>query len=174
VAENAIQQARALLLLQRVPDAVAAAQLAVSKAADCHGILHDLAVALALLERGRALAATGDIAAAQADYARAAALGTRVHSIDPVSWPLFLFDSMRLAETLGHHADAVRDARALIAALDRADASPTHPWRIEAQLLLASMPGAAAPDRAAIEAALAKISRWPVGVRLQRKSSQAR
>ena len=174
VAENAIQQARALLLLQRVPDAVAAAQLAVSKAADCHGILHDLAVALALLERGRALAATGDIAAAQADYARAAALGTRVHAIDPVSWPLFLFDSMRLGETLGHHANAVRDARALIAALDRADASPTHPWRIEAQLLLASMPGAAAPDRAAIEAALAKISRWPVGVRLQRESSQAR
>jgi serine/threonine-protein kinase len=173
VAENAAQQARALLLLQRAPDAVAAAQIAVSKADDCHeGILHDLAVALALLERGRALAAAGDVSAAQADYARAAALDARVHAIDPVSWPLFLLDSMRLAETLGHHADAVRDARALIVALDRAAALPAHPWRLEAQLLLASAPGAAPPNQAAIEAALAKIGQWPVGVRLARMRAQ--
>ena len=176
VVENELQQVRALLLLQRAPDAVAAAQLAVSKAADCHaGTLHDLVVALALLERGRALAAAGDVAAAQADYARAAALGARVHAIDPVSWPLFLFDSMRLAETLGHHADAVRDARALIAALDRADALPTHPWRLEAQLLLAaqSQRDAASILTPSFDAALARIQPWPVGARLARLRAQA-
>ncbi len=167
---------RALLLLQRAPDAVVAAQLAATQAADCRdGILHDLVVALASLERGRALAAAGEVSAAQADHARAMALGARVHAIDPLSWPLFLFDSMRLSETLGHHADAVRNAKALIAALDRAQALPTDPWRLEAQLLLASStPGAAVPDRAAIEAALAKVGKWPVGARLERMNAQMR
>ncbi len=157
-------------------DAVAAAQRTVSEAADCHdGVLHDLVVALAWLERGRAMVAAGDAPAAQADYARAAALGARVHAIDPLSWPLFLFDSMRLAETLGHHAEALRDANALIAALDRAQALPTHPWRLEAQLLLAaSTPAAATMDRAAIDAAIARIGNWPVGGRLERLRAQMR
>jgi hypothetical protein len=61
-----------------------------------------------------------------------------VYADDPLSWPLFLIESMRLASALGHADAAAHDARSLIAALDRADALPTHPWRLEARQLLAS------------------------------------
>lgn len=175
VVENRIQQVRALLLLQRGPEAVAAGQSAVTEASGCQAaILRDLVMALAVLERGRALAATGDASLAQVDYARATALGGRVHAIDPLSWPPYLIDSMRLARSLGHAGDAAADARMLIAALDRAQALATDPWRLEAQLLLASEPGGSGLDDAALDAPLARIQGWPVGARLARMRASVR
>ncbi|MBS0382669.1 MAG: serine/threonine protein kinase [Proteobacteria bacterium] len=174
--ENEIQQVRAFLQLQRMPEAVGAGQSAVAEADRCRdGVLHDLALALATLERGRTLAAAGDAAAAQVDYANAMALGERVHASDPLSWPLFLVDSMHLAQSLGHHDDAVRHARTLVAALDRAQALPTHPWWLEAQLVLVgTVPrGSTVPDIGAIDAAIAKIGNWPVSARLARMRAAA-
>jgi serine/threonine-protein kinase len=139
IAWSDLQQARAELMLQRAADAVVTSSHALDDGSTCHrDIVRDVTVALAGLVHGRALAAAGDTAGAEAAYAKAAAQDATVYADDPLSWPLFLIESMRLASALGHADAAVHDARSLIAALDRADALPTHPWRLEARQLLAS------------------------------------
>ena len=168
IAWSELQQARAELLLH-AQDASASAAHALEDGATCRrDMVREVTVALAGLVRGRALVAAGDTAGAAAAYARAAAQNARVHADDPLSWPLFLTESMRLASALGHTGDAARDAHLLLAALDRAEASPSHPWRLEARLTLAGVaPGSDAPiDGPAFDAALGKIRAWPVGMRL--------
>jgi hypothetical protein len=166
-----MQQARAELLLQRPQDASASAAHALDDGADCHReIIRDVTVALAQLVHGRALAATGDTAGAEAAYAKASVQNAPVHADDPLSWPLYLTESMRLASALGHTDAAARDAHLLLAALDRAEAPATHPWRLEAQLSLASWSSGngdiAAMGGPVFDAALGRIRTWPVGARL--------
>ncbi len=174
-AETAIQQTRALLLLARPAEALSASQSAVTAANACReGILHDLALALAELERARALWGAGAAAAAQAEYLHVAEMSERVHAIDPLSWPIFLIDSMRLAQALGRHDDAMRDARALIAALARAQALTTHPWRLEAQLLLMGAHDEGMSPEATLDAQIAQIEHWPIGKRLARQHASLR
>jgi len=170
LAWSELQQARARLLLQQPQDAAATAARSLDDGADCHDMEREVTVALAGLERGRALAAAGDAAGAEAAYAKAAARNAQVHADDPLSWPLYLAGSMRLASALGHADAATHDAQLLLAALDRAKALPSHPWRLEAQLTLASAtPGAGSAvtiDWPAFDAALGRIRAWPVGARL--------
>jgi len=171
IAWSELQQARAELLLQRSQDAGASAAHALDDGGDCHReIIRDVTVALAELVHGRALAATGDTAVAEAAYAKASAQNAPVHADDPLSWPLYLIESMRLASALGHTDAAARDAHLLLTALDRAEAPATHPWRLEAQLSLASPSSGrgdvAAVDGPAFDAALGRIHVWPVGARL--------
>jgi tetratricopeptide (TPR) repeat protein len=124
---------RAQLLLGLPGDAADSGAKAVADGGQCRrAIVRDVTVVLAELAHARALAALGDIDAAAADYARTTAMDATLHHDDPLSWPLYLVQSMRLAETLGRGDDAARFAHALTGALDRADALPTHPWRIEA------------------------------------------
>ena len=174
IAWNEQQQAGAELQLQRAKDAAATAAQAVDDGNSCHrDIVRYVTVALADLVHGGALAAMGNMAGAEAAYAKASVLDAQVHADDPLSWPLFLTASMRLAGTLGHTDDAVRDAHRLIAALDRAEALPSHPWRLEAQLLLAdNLPGsadAAAIDTPVFDVELGAIRGWPVGARLAQR-----
>ncbi|UGB37781.1 serine/threonine-protein kinase [Frateuria soli] len=169
VAWSELQQARAQLLLHQPRVAAAAAAQAQADAATCDRS-REVTLALAVIVRGRALAAAGDRAGAGAAYARTAAWNARVHTDDPLSWPLYLVEATRLASALGHDDAAARTARQLIAALDRAQAPSSHPWRLEAQLTLAARtpgPGhAAAVDTPAFDAALGRIRGWPVGARL--------
>jgi serine/threonine-protein kinase len=170
IAWTEIQQARAALLLGNRAGAAAVSQSAIGDGAACRRkIVRDVTVTLAELARARALAALGDKAGAEALYARTSPRSALMHADDPLSWPQFLSQSMRLAAALGHSGAAADDARLLLAALDRANALPTHPWRLEAQLLLAGQAPAHDPatfDARAFDAALAKIRAWPVGVRL--------
>ncbi|MCX7514496.1 serine/threonine-protein kinase [Frateuria hangzhouensis] len=163
IAWSELQQARARLLLQHPQAAAAHAARALADGASCHRG-RDVSLALAELAHGRALAATGDTRGAEAAYARAAASNARVHADDPLSWPLYLIESTRLARALGHGGAAARDARQLVAALDRAQAPSSHPWRLESQLTLAAV----AVDDPAFETALGRIRHWPVGTRLAR------
>jgi serine/threonine-protein kinase len=100
----------------------------------------DAHVALAELAHGRALAAAGDHDGAAADYVQAMKMAASVHHNEPPHWPLYLAQSMRLAETLGLHADAIRHARDLIRTLDQAQALPAHPWRAQALALIGATP----------------------------------
>ncbi|HEV2622312.1 MAG TPA: serine/threonine-protein kinase [Frateuria sp.] len=169
IAWSELQQARAQLLLHQPQEAAAAAARAFDDGAACHTGT-DVTQILAGLERGRALAAAGDRAGAEAAYAAAAASNARVHADDPLSWPLYLIEATRLAGSLGHGDEAARTARQLLGALDRAQASPSDPWRLEAELTLADAGAAAhaatASDGPALDAALGRIRSWPVGVRL--------
>lgn len=170
IAWTEIQQARAALMLDDRANAAMVSQRAMDDGAECHRqIVRDVTVTLAELAHGRALAAAGDDAGAAAIYARTSVRSALMHADDPLTWTQFLVESMRLAAALGHAHVAANDARVLLGALDRAKALPTHPWRLEAQLLLAgqaSASDAAAFDAKALDAALAQIRPWPVGVRL--------
>ena len=168
LAWSELQEARAQLLLQQPRDAAANAARALDDGATCTRS-GDVTLALAGLVHGRALAALGETAAAEAAYARASALNARVHAEDPLSWPPYLIEATRLANALGHRDLAMRTAQPLLAALDRAQAPPDAPWRLEAQLTLAAAgdPRAVAlVDTPAFAAALGRIHAWPVGVRL--------
>ncbi|MGH7248246.1 MAG: hypothetical protein ACREH9_09095, partial [Pseudomonadota bacterium] len=177
IAWSELQSSRAVLLGQPALQAAVISQQAIDDGITCHrDIVRDVTVTLAQLEHGRALAAIGDVQGAQAAYAKAEAMNARTHADDPLSWPLYLIESMRLAAALDHKDDAVGDARALITALDRAEAVPMHPWRLEAQLWLAgssSTPRDSA-EAARIDAALARIRNWPVGARLADMRARAR
>lgn len=175
MAWTGIERSRAELMLQHAADAEASGASALDGAARCRReIVRDVTMALAVLAHGRAQAAAGDVAGAEAARLQAAALAAKVHADDPLSWPLYLVESMRLARALDHPDMAADDARRLIAALDRAQAPPTHPWRLEAQLMLATAPPLGTPEGRAFDAALASIRRWPVGVRLaQMRADQA-
>ena len=178
LAENEVQEVRALILLQRAQDAVAASVKGAADAAGCHGSIHEIAVPMADLEYGRALVAAGNSAKVEGVYRELEAHTARTHVASPLSWPLYLVESMRLAGALGHTADVARDARMLITALDRAESLPAHPWRLEAQLSLArtsSDPATRAEVNApAFDAALASIRAWPVGVRLAQERASLR
>ena len=169
IAWSELQQSRARLLLRQPQEAVAAATRALADGATCQRA-RTVTLALAGIEHGRALAAAGDRSGAEAAYARAAAFNAPVHADDPLSWPLYLIDTTRLASALGHDAAAGRTARQLLAALDRAQAPPSHPWRLEAQLTLAAAaagaPRVAVIDNRAFDTALGRIHAWPVGARL--------
>ena len=168
IAWSELQQARAELQLDQPQEATAASARALDDGAACHrGI--DVTQALAGLVHGRALAAAGDHAGAAAAHAAGAAWNARVHADDPLSWPLYLIEATRLSAALGQRDAAARTARQLLGALDRAQASPSHPWRLEAELTLADAGPAghaAAVDGPAFDAALERIRGWPVGARL--------
>lgn len=128
-----IKKVRAELLLERPEDALASSTRALEDANDCkRDVVRITTVAFAELVHAQALAANGDTAAAEAGFGRATAHVADVHSSDPLSWPQFLVESMRLAKRLGHSADAARYAHELIGALDRAGALETSLWRKEA------------------------------------------
>ena len=171
IAWTETQLARAQLLLGQADGALVAASAAQTAASACHGALvGDDMQAMALVMHARALASAGKTADAESEYPEVVAANARVHADDPLSWPTFLMESMRLAGALGHPGDAVRHARQVLAALDRAAALPAHPWRVEAQLLLAAEPGGAAKiDTPAFRAALAAARAWPIGARLSRQ-----
>lgn len=177
IAWSELQRSRAALLEKRVLQAIAVSQQTIHDGMTCRrDIVRDVTVTLAQLEYGRALAAAGDARGAQTAYARAAAMNAQTHADDPLSWPLYLIDSMRLAAALDHKDDAAVDARALIATLDRAEALPIHPWRLEARLWLAGSSSTPLDSAEAVrfDAALARIRNWPVGARLADLRAQAR
>ncbi|MGN6280439.1 protein kinase domain-containing protein, partial [Frateuria sp.] len=169
IAWSELQQSRAQLLLHQPQEAAAAAARALDDGATCHRV-RTVTLALAGIEQGRALAAAGDRLGAEAAYASAVAFNASVHADDPLSWPLYLIEATRLASALDHQDAAERTARQLIVALDRAQAPPSHPWRLEAQLTLAAAasgtPSVAAVDSPTFDTALGRIHAWPVGARL--------
>ena len=170
MADSEIQQARMYLLLDQPGQAVSTSARAAKDSAFCQDPTN-VTAAMARLVHGRALVMSGDLAGARVEYAKVSGLTASVHARSPLSWPFYLVESMRLANALGHAGDAARDARLLIAALDRAESLPSHPWRLEAQLLLATTsPGEAAKIHTpAFGAALAGTRAWPIGARLSRQ-----
>ena len=127
-----LSRARAALQLARAHDAETMSSQALADAQSCKSELDRVVnVAIAQLVHGQALAAKGDMAAADAEYAAAMASASRVHAANPLFWPLFLVESARLARSLGHTDAAARQMHDLIVVLDQADALPTHPWRAE-------------------------------------------
>ncbi|MEO7063151.1 MAG: serine/threonine-protein kinase [Dokdonella sp.] len=127
-----LSRARAALLLRRVRDAETMSSQALADAQSCTSELDRVVnVAIARLVHGQALAAKGDVVAADAEYARAMGSTSQVHAANPLFWPLFLIESVRLARSLGHSDAAARQVHDLVAALDRADALPSHTWRAE-------------------------------------------
>jgi tetratricopeptide (TPR) repeat protein len=157
--------ARAQLLEGEHAGALATARGAIAAAATCPPYSRLLDAEIAELVAGRALAAAGARDEAAGTYQRALRTADRFGRSGPNRQLLLRAEAIRLAAALGRRDGTRRHARELIVLLDRFDASPHAPLRLEAELLGGS------GDRSTWSERLARIAAWPVGRRLQALSA---